>query len=113
MAAGRVEPLFSLYEVVTVRDTEKTRRQGTAGREGAVLGIAVNEETGWVGYAVQLYDDLDEGWDFTEDDLLPTGRMDTRETFYDGSSMRVSGEGQILGEQILGEDDGDAANGTT
>jgi hypothetical protein len=63
-----------------------------------VLGRAQDESGNW-GYAVFIYA-ANEVWNFREDELEPTGKMDKRENFYDGSSIGVrvdpdTGEGYL------------------
>jgi hypothetical protein len=89
-----VKPKYDFYEIVRVISPKKR------GHEGAVLGRAQNENGKW-GYAVALYSDDKLVWDFQEDELEPTGRKDRRESFYDGTTIRVqvdpdTGEGTIV-----------------
>jgi hypothetical protein len=66
-----------------------------AGLEGAVLGIS--EDGGRiVSYAISIYDRDGICWNVEPADLEPTGRHDRRESFYDGSSLRVSVRGELL-----------------
>jgi hypothetical protein len=67
------------------------------GAIGVVLGRSQNEETGAWGYAVYI-EGHDDVWDVPSEALQPTGRMRSREDFYDGTSLKVrvdprSGEG--------------------
>ena len=55
---------------------------------GAVLGISQNENRVW-GYGVYIYS-TEECWSFEEPELLGTGKFDSQESFYNGSSIKVS-----------------------
>lgn len=88
---------FEFYEVVRVIDDIDHSRP-LVGQKGAILGMAQNEQEKW-SYAVHLYE-LRECWSFDEDELESTGRMDVRESFYDGTHVSVivdssSGEGRL------------------
>jgi hypothetical protein len=89
---------FDFYEIVKVKETLLTIKNGINGLKGAVLGMAESEEGKWF-YAVNLYG-KDEGWDLPEECLESTGEFTSREEFYDGSSIHVkvdakTGEGKI------------------
>jgi hypothetical protein len=86
---------FAYYEVVKIRSTPGTIRDGIAELEGAVLGVS--EEKGEiVSYAVSVYEREGVCWSLTPSDLEATGRHDRRETFYDETSIRVSQTGELL-----------------
>ena len=87
------QPKYKFYEKVLVTSNEATL-QDISGETGAVLGISQSSGGEW-GYAVHIYRDK-EVWDIMEEHLEPTGEMDCRETFYDGASMRVSNNGDVL-----------------
>lgn len=80
------EPRYQFYEVVRVQPTFSVL-QHLQGLEGAVLGRSENPDGTW-GYAIFIYT-LNETWDLPEGFLEPTGRSDSRETFYDGTSVTV------------------------
>ena len=61
--------------------------------EGAVPGIA--EENGQSSDVVHL-DAVQRCWFLSEDALKATGRFDRRETFYNGSHLIVTQDGEIL-----------------
>lgn len=91
-------PRFAHYEVVVVCTTSKTLADGIAGKTGAVMGISHPEtEGGPVLYAVGAYD-FDETCMVAEHELESTGRVDRREDFYSGESIRVSQEGELRDE---------------
>ena len=90
---------FGFYEKVRVRSRGSTH--GPVGDEvGAVLGKAQGDDGCW-SYAVYIYR-LETCWSLDEGELEPTGEFDSRETFYDGSSIRVqvdeAGRGLLAGE---------------
>ena len=83
---------FAFYEEVTV----KPGRAGLgeiAGELGAVLGSS--EDGGSWNYSVLIYS---KGitWSVGEEDIVSSGRIRTREEFYDGTVIRVSKDGQLL-----------------
>ncbi len=71
------------------------------GRIGGILArYSQDEDDTQPHYTVFLYD-LEHCWEFAESELESTGAMDSRETFYDGSSLRVrvdavTGEGTVI-----------------
>ena len=77
---------YRFYEVVQIADNCDRLKQ-LAGLEGAVMGMAQDEDGSW-GYAVFIYQ-LGESWHVLEAELQPTGRMDRRESFYDGTPVVV------------------------
>jgi hypothetical protein len=91
MAAG---PRYDFYEKVLV-DSRDSNTAGINGRLGAVLGRACGEDGRW-SYAIWIYD---KGvcWSCCEDDLRSTGEFDRRDSFFDGTSIRVSRRGELLG----------------
>jgi hypothetical protein len=87
-----------LYEVVVVTSTPSTRNDGIADRTGVVLGIARPDVEGRpVTYAVGGYD-FDRTCMVAEDEIVSTGRIDSRNEFYTGESIRVTQKGELLGE---------------
>ena len=86
-------PKFEFYEKVRIAGAVPDLAP-VAGKLGAVLGRAENEDGSW-GYAVHVYDERS-CWDIDEEQLEPTGEFDKRETFYDGTAIRVSPEGELL-----------------
>ena len=84
---------FEFYEVVRVRETDKTIRRGVAGREGAIVGISEEDGSGSpVHYSVYIEDedeDKDEAAYLGEEDLESCGRFVPPESIYDGTSIRV------------------------
>jgi Immunity protein 31 len=91
-------PRFRYYEVVVVRITPETCKDQIAGKRGAVMGISLPEANGRpVTYAIGSYD-FDETYVVSEDELDPTGKIDRRDDFYSGESMRVSQEGELPDE---------------
>lgn len=88
-----MKPRFEFYEVVQVRSGEK------AGVEGAIMGRAQGADGTW-NYSVHLYS-VGTSWYFREHELEATGRMDRRESFYDGDTITVqvdpdTGEGRVI-----------------
>jgi hypothetical protein len=90
------DSVFDFFEVVRVRATPKTISDGIAGLEGAILGKAAEDDGPVVGYAVSLYERRGETWSLEPDELEPTGRHDRRESFYDGTSVKVSARGELV-----------------
>jgi len=73
------------------------------GKVGVIMGIS--EEDGIVyGYSVR-FKELKHSYGFSVDEVSPTGRKFKREDFYDGSSITVSPDGELLppksGKQML------------
>jgi hypothetical protein len=87
---------FEYYEVVRVRTTPTTTDEEIAGFEGAVLGKAVEDDGQIVSYAVAIYERGGICWSVAPSDVEATGRHDRRESFYDGTSIRVSKDGEVL-----------------
>ncbi|MFQ3245975.1 MAG: hypothetical protein ACI9SP_002624 [Arenicella sp.] len=89
--------IYDFYEVVKVV-TSRSELTEINGSEGAVLGMAQNDHGDWL-YAVHILGS-DEGWDVMENELVSTGKMMSREDFYDGESVVVevdpiTGEGKL------------------
>jgi hypothetical protein len=87
-------PDFDYYEKVVVTTTNPSLSE-IDGEIAAVLGRACGEDCRW-SYAVSI-DRTGICWSCTEDDLRSIGEFDRRETFYDGTSMRVSQSGDVTG----------------
>ena len=92
-------PKFKFYEIVRVKNTTFSKKNGIHNLEGTILGMVEGENHNWF-YAVQLHKD-DEGWDLPENLLEPTGKMDKRENYYDESVIKVkvnpdTGDGEII-----------------
>jgi hypothetical protein len=90
-------PKADFFDIVTVLDSEHTRRFGIAGVEGVILGIATEDETPGgviVGYGVSVNGI---GYSVEPDMVALTGRRARREDFYSGESIRVSVDGEYLG----------------
>lgn len=85
---------FAFYEVVIVESSRPELRDIT-GERGVIMGMA--EETGEWGYAVML-ESSGVCWSVVATDLKSTGQIRKREDFYDGTCIRVSKDGQILGQ---------------
>jgi hypothetical protein len=83
---------FAFYEEVTVK-SGRAGLEEIAGESGAVLG-ASGDGGSW-SYAVLIYS---KGitWSVGEEDIVSTGRIRTREEFYDGTVIRVSKDGELL-----------------
>lgn len=91
-------PRFAHYEVVVVRTTPATVKDEIAGKTGAVMGISLPDVEGRpVSYALGGYD-FEETCMVSEDELDSTGRINRREDFYSGDSIRVSQDGELLDE---------------
>ncbi|MCW1916140.1 Imm31 family immunity protein [Luteolibacter sp. GHJ8] len=83
---------FAFYEEVRVK-AGRAGLEEVAGELGAVLGSSQDGER-W-SYAILIYS-RGATWGADEDDLVSTGRIRTREEFYDGAAVRVSEDGQLL-----------------
>lgn len=88
------EPRFDFYEKVVVSSADPAKAE-IDGRLGAVLGRACGDDGRW-SYAVWIYHD-GVCWCCWEGELRPTGEFDRHESFHDGSSIRVSVRGELLG----------------
>jgi hypothetical protein len=91
MATG---PIFDFYEKVIVTTTDPSLSE-IDGELAAVLGRACGEDGRW-SYAVSIYR-TGVCWSCAEDDLRSIGEFDRRQTFYDGTSIRVSQSGEVTG----------------
>lgn len=95
------------YEIVTVVDTEDTRRWKIANKEGIIVGKARQDEREdgeVVSYSI-LLDDY--SYSVTPGEIVPTGRRVRREDVYPGESIRVSAKGEYLGPGNSSTDPGD------
>lgn len=81
---------FDFHEIVLVNYTELPPSS-----RGCVLGLSEDEE-GVYGYAVWVYAE-EEVWMFEEEDIQSTGEFAKREDFYDGATLHVSQDGEVLG----------------
>lgn len=86
------EARFDFYEKVLIKSLRRKLSQ-VNGKLAAVLGRSQNDDGRW-GYAVHVYGN-EESWSCDESDLEPTGEFDRRETFYDGTSIRVRPDGHL------------------
>jgi hypothetical protein len=89
------DPRFDFYEKVIIITTTDPALSEINGELGAVLGRAYGEDGRW-SYAVSIYR-TGRCWSCMEDDLRATGTFDRSETFFTGSSLRVSPRGEVLG----------------
>ena len=87
-------PQFEFYEKVRIYSPNPDLKD-ISGEVGAVLGRVQRDDGKWR-YAVHIYRDS-ECWDIDESDMHSTGEHDCRESFYDGSSIKVSEDGEMLG----------------
>jgi hypothetical protein len=87
------ESRFDWYERVRVATADPAKAL-IDGRLGAVLGKAQCDDGRW-SYGVFVYDDQ-LVWSCREDELIPTGEFDRRESFYSGEPIRVSQQGELL-----------------
>ena len=83
---------FSFYEEVLVRSSREELAE-VLGERGVILGMA--EKEGRWSYAVMI-ESSGICWSVEAGDLSRTGRIRTREEFYDGASVRVSRGGKLL-----------------
>jgi hypothetical protein len=86
-------PQFEFYEKVRVYSSDEELQEINQ-ELGAVLGRVQCDEGNWR-YAVHIYRDS-ECWDVVESDLHSTGEHDCPETFFDGTSIKVSEDGELL-----------------
>jgi hypothetical protein len=84
------EPRFGFYERVVVASADPAKAEIDS-RIGAILGRACDDHGLW-SYAVGMYHS---GicWSCDENELRSTGDFDRRESFYDGSSIRINSRG--------------------
>jgi len=86
-----MEKIDFFDEVRIIDDIEEPELRG---KSGVVMGIS--EENGMVyGYSVH-FSDLPHSYSFSVNEVVPTGRKFKREDFYDGTSLSVSKDGEIL-----------------
>lgn len=98
---------FTYFEVVRVepRVGSDAELEELRGLVGAVLGWSADASSRWPRAYVVHLDELDRSWTLDADDLVSTGDVRRREDYYDGSSVRVSGDGEVLGYPTPGGDD--------
>ena len=84
---------FAFYEVVVIESSRPELRD-VAGERGVIMGMA--EEDGQWSYAVSI-ESRGTSWSVFKSDIKSTGEVRRREEFYDGSSIRVSKDGELLG----------------
>jgi hypothetical protein len=98
MAAS--ESKFKFYEKVRISSSAPGKAK-VNGELGAVLGMAQGEDGRW-SYAVSVYS-TGRTCSCWENELVPTGEFDRRETFYTGDSVQVAvdkkGRGRIVGRR--------------
>jgi hypothetical protein len=83
---------FAFYEEIKVRPG-RAGLEEISGELGAVVGSS--EDGGSWSYAVLIYS---KGitWSVGTEDIVGTGRIRTREEFYDDTVIRVSKDGELL-----------------
>ncbi len=101
-ADGSERGALEFYEVVEVLDSAETRSLNIVGRRGVVTGLPPHllgitddsppSEPGADQYAVTVGED---GFAVPRRDLHPTGQKLSREELYDGSTIRVTVEGEM------------------
>jgi len=84
---------FAFNEVVVVQFSRPELRE-IAGKRGVILGMA--EDAGQWSYSVSV-ESSGICWSVGASDIKSTGEVRRREEFYDGSSIRVSKDGKLLG----------------
>ena len=89
-------PRFDFFEKVVVV-TDDPAKADVAGLAGAVLGRARDVGGVW-SYAVSIYDS-GVCWSLRETELSPTGEFDRPESFFDGSSVRITQKGERLDQK--------------
>jgi len=86
-----MEKIDFYEEVRIIHDIEDSELRG---KIGVVTGIC--EENGTVyGYSVR-FSDLPHSYSFSVNEVIPTGRKFKREDFYDGTSISISKDGELL-----------------
>jgi len=94
------ESKFKFYEKVRISSTAPAKAK-VNGELGAILGMAQGDDGKW-SYAVSVYS-TGTCWSCWENELVPTGEFDRRETFYTGDSVQVAvdkkGRGRIVGRR--------------
>jgi hypothetical protein len=94
-----LETRFDFFEIVWVRISDpKNPGARLSDQEGTILGKSRDNQGRW-SYAVFM-PTIKECWQFEEDELEPTGKMDIPENFYDGTHVTVivdpiTGEGRL------------------
>jgi len=77
-----------------VKITDNCKNSELIGKIGVVIGVS--EEDGIVyGYSVRS-SDLPHSYSFSVYEVNPTGKRFKREEFYDGTSLSVSKDGELL-----------------
>jgi len=83
---------IDIYEEVRIMDNAENAE--LRGKTGVVMGIS--EDEGIVqSYAVD-FDDLPYVYSVSVNEVMPTGRKFKQEDFYDGASLSVSKDGELL-----------------
>lgn len=92
-------PLFQFFERVRIRITPRTVEAGTAGKQGAILGISDGtEEDVPHSYAVQL-DSMDKVRQFQEDELETMGTFDEESRYDSGHHLRIDQKGRVIRDE--------------
>ncbi len=94
-----MESKFKYYEIVKIKKTGFTIKNGLDGLHGVIIGKSIDEMGKWF-YAVDILK-IKDGWDLPEEFLESTGAFSSREDIYDGTTVRVkvdpkTGEGEAL-----------------
>jgi hypothetical protein len=83
---------FAFYEVVIIQSSRPELRE-IAGEHAVIVGTA--QEAGHWSYSVWI-ESRGTTWSLGASDIRSTGEIRKREEFYDGHSIRVSKDGQLL-----------------
>ena len=89
---------FDFYEVVRVepRSGSHPELAGIAAASARSSASPLDEGQRRVAYAVSI-DGADQTWAIDGRDLVSTGEFRRREDYYDGTSIRVSVDGKVIG----------------
>ena len=93
------EPLFQIFEQVRIRITPRTVEDGSAGKQGVVLGISDGREDGVEhSYAVDVAS-MDRLHQFGEDELESLGTFAERRQYYSGARLRINHKGRVIPDE--------------
>ncbi len=87
---------ISVFDVITIGDSDEARDLEVAGREGVVLGVSEDAGSGERWFVVRVADMP--AMMLPAADLTPTGRVVAKDDIYTGEHLRVTHQGSIPDE---------------
>jgi Immunity protein 31 len=85
---------FGHYDIVAISDSERMRKLGIGAKSGVVIGVSEPEEPEDDHIYAVLVDEIT--YMVPEHDLQSTGERVSRDTIYDGSTIGVTVDGNLV-----------------